>query len=201
VAMGAAHITFVDADFYSTGERGHRIIESMKRRHPEVTFDITARLDDLLRYRHLVRELKGLGCTEVTTAVEFPTDRVLTSVTKRITLEQTRQAISYCREVGLSVKPTFITFNPWVNRRDFALLDAFIEDMGLVGAVDTLQRETRLLLYKGSPLLKDASQLGLELVEHDTYFEWKHSDPEMDELYRSVLTPGSDARKRCCIKG
>lgn len=201
VAMGAAHITFVDADFFSTGKRGIGVIETMKARHSQLSFDITCRLDDILRYRESIPKLRDWGCTEVTTAVEFPSDRVLTAVSKRMTLQQTYDGIRFCHSIGLKLKPTFITYSPWVNKKDIESMERFIDELGLGDQIDSLQRETRLLLYKGSPLLNTAALTGVDLIERDTYFDWRHPDAAMDEAYQNVATPAAAGRKRCCIKG
>jgi len=85
----------------------------MKKNHPWLTFDITARLDDILRYSDIVRELKELDCTEITTAVEFPKQSVLDNFDKEISMNQTTDALRFCHEISLKIRPTFVTYTPW----------------------------------------------------------------------------------------
>ncbi|MCP4256887.1 MAG: radical SAM protein [Planctomycetes bacterium] len=201
VRMGARHITFIDADFFSTGKRGLALIEKMKERFSSLSFDITCRLDDMLRYKTILERFKQLGCVEITTAVEFPKEEVLVAVVKKITMQQTYDAIRLCQEIGIRLKPTFITYTPWITKEDLAHFEAFIQEMNIADQVDTLQRQTRLLLYKGAPLLKTGVLDNIPLVEHSTYYEWIHHDEEVDTAYLSSLTPGTTGIKRCCIKG
>jgi hypothetical protein len=200
VRHGAEHITFVDADFFSTGRRGHRILEAMAERFPGLPFDVTVRLDDIIRYKDLLPDLKKFGCVELTTACEFPTDKVLQAVNKGMTLRQMRDAVALVQEVGIEVKPTFITHNPWVSQEESAALDVFIGETGL--RIDNMQRATRLLLYKGSPLLASPEIQKLNLVDKRTYYEWAHPDPKMDARYQSLAKElGTAMPQRCCIKG
>jgi hypothetical protein len=67
--------------------------------------------------------------------------------------------------------------------------------------IDPIQYETRLYLYKGSPLLSQPSIQRLTLTEHEFYYDWKHPDPEMDELFQEIVTvPEEGIFKRCCLK-
>lgn len=201
IEMGAEHITLIDADFFSTGKRGLRILEAMKGFAPDIPFDLTCRLDDVIRYEPAVKRLKELGCVEITTAVEFPSDKVLSAVVKRITLEQTYRAIKIIKDIGIKLKPTFITYSPWMTSDDLDVFEKFIKETDIAHEVDELQRQTRLLLYKGAPILNTGVLGNIKVVEHNTYYEWEHEDKKVDEAYLSSLTPGSEGIKRCCIKG
>jgi radical SAM superfamily enzyme YgiQ (UPF0313 family) len=202
VRLGANHITFVDADHFSTGKRGIQIIREMKRKYPHLSFDITARLDDILRYKTIVEEMKEQGCTEITTAVEFPKELVLEKFVKGITMEQTIEAIRFCKRIGMRLRPTFVTFSPWIEMEDLYKFEDFIRDEMLSDELEPLQRETRLLLYKGSPLLENGSVSALELQERDYHYEWFHNDYAVEEAFENAQTPSADGRKkRCCVKG
>jgi hypothetical protein len=110
-------------------------------------------------------------------------------------------SIVLMRSCGIVLNPTFIMFNPWVGLDDLAMFSDFVERNDLDAVIDPIQYETRLHLYKGSPLLQNPSIRALELTEHEFYFEWKHPDPRVDELYRQSLTPAEEGVfKRCCLK-
>lgn len=201
VSMGATHITFIDADFFSTGKRGFRIIEEMHKKHPFLTYDITLRLDDVIRYQTLFPDLKISGCVELTSAFEFPSSRVLEVMQKKITMEQIKEALGIIRKSGIKLVSTFITYNPWVDSDDLEYFEKYLTETGLVDQIDQLQLQTRLLLYKGSPLLNTTSTKQLKLTDRGTYYEWEHPDKRVDLRYQNLNIVDDNIRKRCCIKG
>lgn len=202
VEMGASHICFVDADFINSKVHGLNVVRQMHKEFPHLSFDITTRADHILDNKETLLELRDLGLEFVTSALEFPTQRVLDAVDKELTMEQVDQAIAYCHEIGVKMNPTFIMFNPWVNLEDLMYFREWIERVGLAQTVDPVQFETRLYLYKGSPLLNNEDIKKLELTEEGEFkVEWKHSDPRVDQLFReTVKPPEPGVFKRCCIK-
>jgi len=95
----------------------------------------------------------NLGVKFVTSALEFPSEELLDEVEKQITVNDIREAIKFLREIGMKLNPTFIMFNPWTRLEDLIEFRAFIEDNNLQDLIDPVQYQTRLHLYKGSPLL------------------------------------------------
>jgi len=200
VEMGATHITFIDADFFSTGKKGVRLVKQMHDKYPQLTFDITLRLDDIVRYRDFFPDLKSYGCIEVTSAFEFPSDLVLKEFDKRITLKEMNQGLQILRNIGIKIVPTFISYNPWANSEDMEAFGRYLKENDLMKDIDDMQLKTRLLLYKGSPLLQNETIKKLELTDKGTYFDWKHPDSKVDEMYKNEVSD-TDVGMRCCIKG
>lgn len=201
VHLGAAHIWFADAEFLNAKQHGLRIVRHMKQEFPHLTFDITTRADHILESKDTIRELHELGCEFVTTALEFPRQRVLDAVCKELTVEQCERAVEYCHELGLKVNATFIPFNPWADLEDLVWFSEWAHKVGLVSTLNPIQFETRLYLYKGSPLLQHPDVQKLELVEQEFHYEWKHPDPLVDHLFaETVKPPDPGVFKRCCIK-
>ncbi len=201
VAMGAEHITVIDADFFSTGKRGIKVIEAIHNLFPELTYDITLRLDDVIRYREFFADLKAFGCVEITSAFEFPSDQVLKEFEKKITLAEMNEGLEILRQTGIKIVPTFITYNPWMDNKQLAEFGDYLKDTKLMEDIDEMQLKTRLLLYKGSPLLDNDTIKSLELVDKGTYYDWKHADAQVDEMYANEVGDNVDIKMRCCIKG
>jgi hopanoid C-3 methylase len=201
VGMGAEHITFIDADFFSTGKRGFGVVQQMKARHPSLTFDITARMDDMIRHQNVLGPLRELGCQEITSAFEYPDDSTLKILHKGITTDQLRAAVRIVQEAGIRLKPTFITYNPWANLEKMQDMEGLLKSLGINEPLDPMQAQTRLLLYKGSPLLKQAEIQNLKLSDRGTYYAWEHPDERVDDAYAELAGAGRDVRMRCCIKG
>src|SRR5207249_422305 len=78
VAAGAQHITFGDPDFLNGPAHALRIVEALHAALPAVSYDVTVKIEHLLRYRDLLPRLAATGCAFVTSAVESVDDQVLT---------------------------------------------------------------------------------------------------------------------------
>ncbi len=200
VRMGATHICFVDADFINSRQHGLDVVRRMKAEFPELTFDFIARADHILESKDAIAELKDLGCLFITSALEFPSQRVLDAINKGLTLEHIEHAIAFCRSIGLRLNPTFILFNPWVGPTDLLWFDEWLDRTGLAEWVDPGQFTGRLYFYKDSNLLANPDVRKLELIEHEFHYDWKHPDPRMDEIFREMKlneNPGAFKRCRC----
>jgi radical SAM superfamily enzyme YgiQ (UPF0313 family) len=201
VAGGMTHLTFTDADFFNARHHGLKILRRLHAEFPELTYDATTRVDHIMENLELVKESARLGMRVITSALEFPSDTVLQQLDKEITVEMTEACIEELRNSGIRLNPTFIMFNPWIGLEDLVLFEEFTERAGLAEIIDPVQFETRLHLYKGSPLLKNHSVQQLQLEEREFHYEWKHPDPRVDEVYFSSLTPAEEGVfKRCCLK-
>src|SRR5262249_46946394 len=76
VAAGASHITFGDPDFFNGPTHAMRIVRALHAAHPSISYDVTIKIEHLLKHRDLLPEL-ATGCAFVTSAVESIDDRVL----------------------------------------------------------------------------------------------------------------------------
>src|SRR5262249_24606330 len=70
IAAGARHITFGDPDFLNGVGHSMAIARALHEAHPEVTFDVTTKVEHILRHRERIAELAGLGCVFIVSAVE-----------------------------------------------------------------------------------------------------------------------------------
>jgi radical SAM superfamily enzyme YgiQ (UPF0313 family) len=77
VDAGARHITFGDPDFWNGVTHAVRIVREMHRRHPDLTYDATIKVEHLLRDARHLAVLADTGCLLVTTAIESFDDEVL----------------------------------------------------------------------------------------------------------------------------
>src|SRR5215468_6716726 len=70
VMAGARHITFGDPDFFNGPTHAMRIVRALHAAHPLLTYDVTIKIEHLLKHRELVPALAATGCAFVTSAVE-----------------------------------------------------------------------------------------------------------------------------------
>lgn len=201
VEAGMEHLTFIDAEFFNATRRSFDTLARIHERHPFLTFDFTTRVDHLQENRDRMEELYRLGVRVITSALEFPKDEVLRQVRKEVTVCDLVDAVRIVQTSGIVLNPTFIMFNPWVSLEDFGRFYEFLKETDMLDAVDPVQYETRLHLYKGSPLLFNETVAPLVVKENEFYYEWEHPDPRVDELFLASLTPVEEGQfKRCCLK-
>lgn len=201
MAQGMDHLTFMDADFFNAKRRNVELIQSLHEKFPDLTFDFTTRVDFILELEELIPVLSECNVKFITSALEFPTQNVLDIVAKDITVEDIDRAIEICNQANIKLNPTFIMYNPWIDKQELDEFQQFVSRNKLADVIDPIQYETRLKLYKGSPLLNRESTQHLELDEQEFHFDWKHPNQAIDDLYFSNLTPVEEGVfKRCCLK-
>jgi radical SAM superfamily enzyme YgiQ (UPF0313 family) len=188
IEQGATHITFGDPDFFNGVGHAMAIAHGIHERHPDVSWDVTIKVEHLLRYRDRLPELAECGCLFVTSAVESMDDHVLELLDKGHTLEDFTIAVRLCRDAGLVLNPTFVAFHPWITPSGYLELLARIEQLELVDHVAPVQLALRLLVPRGSKLLELSEvreRVGL-FDDEALLHPWAHPDSRVDELQRSV---------------
>lgn len=190
VEAGAGHITFGDPDFLNGPRHALRLIDALHREFPHVSYDVTIKIEHLLRHRDLIPRLKETGCAFVTTAVESLDDSVLAKLDKGHTREDFYQAAALFRSTGLHLNPAFIAFTPWTTRESYVEMLRSLVELDLVDAVAPVQLALRLLITSGSRLLEleEIRALTGEFDSKSLIYPWRHPDPGMDELASRALS-------------
>ncbi len=188
VGFGARHITFGDPDFLNGPGHSMRIVGAMHREFPELTFDVTAKIEHLLKHRRLVAELARQGCLFVVSAVESLSDEVLRRLAKGHTRADVIEAVAILDEAAIAMRPSLLPFTPWSTLADYLALLEFVEDHGWLDCVDPVQLAIRLLVPKGSLLCDDPAFAGCTFDEDRLSYEWHHVDPRMDRLQVAVAS-------------
>jgi radical SAM superfamily enzyme YgiQ (UPF0313 family) len=184
VEAGAGHVDFADPDFLNGPGHALAVARAMHREFPELTFNFTAKIEHLVKYRKHLPEIAELGCLFVVSAVESLSDRVLQELDKGHDREGVFEALRALREAGIALRPTFVPFTPWTTREDYRGLFQWMARESLVDQVDAIQLTLRLLIPPGSLLLANETlrpHLG-PLDRRALTYPWKHPDPEMDRL-------------------
>ncbi len=189
VAAGAGHISFGDPDFFNGPAHAVRIVRELADRFCGLTYDVTVKVEHLLKHRDLVPVLRQTGCLFVTTAVESIEDEVLRRLEKGHTREDFIEVARACREAGLTLAPTFIPFTPWTTRAGYRNLLRLLVELDLVDQVAPVQLGLRLLVTAGSRLL-ELPEIAAAIGEFDRaalVYPWRHADPSLDSLSDDVL--------------
>ena len=189
VRSGAQHITFGDPDFFNGPTHAMRIVDALHAAHPQVSYDVTIKVEHLLKHRDLLPRLAARGCAFVTSAVESIDDRVLRLLDKGHTRAGFLETVALCRQAGVTLVPTFVAFHPWLTLDDYCDLLATLADLGLVDHVAPIQLAIRLLLPEGSPLLAlEEMRRHVGAFDPATLaYRWTHPDPRVDALQREAI--------------
>lgn len=188
IEAGARHLTVGDPDFFNGPGHGMRILRALHGEFPEVTFDVTIKIEHLLQHRRLLLELADLGCAFIVSAVESLSDRVLVRLKKGHTAADVDEALALLDAAGIPMRPSLLPFTPWATLEDYCKLLEWVATNDLQEHIDPVHFSIRLLVPPGSALLSDLETrwwLG-QLDEASFTYRWVHADPRMEELHRTV---------------
>ena len=135
VENGATHITFGDPDFFNGLGHSLSIVESLHRSYPHLTYDVTIKVEHLLRYQRHLPTLRDTGCILVTSAAESIDDSVLKILDKGHTRSDFTRAVELFRNIGLNLAPTFVTFTPWTTLDGYTELLSYLAEMDLAQSI------------------------------------------------------------------
>ncbi len=188
VSGGARHITFGDPDFLNGPRHTMNVVRAVHRKFPQLTFDITTKIEHILRNRELFPELAQAGCVFVVSAVESLSDRVLQHLDKGHSRAGVEEALDLLSVAGIPMRPSLLPFTPWSTLEDYLSLLEFVEQRGMVDQIDPVQYSIRLLVPPGSALLSkpDTSDWLGELDAATFTYRWSHPDSRMDALHAEI---------------
>jgi hypothetical protein len=189
VQAGAQHISFGDPDFFNGPTHARRLVETVAREFPDLTYDVTIKIEHLLQHADMLGLLRDTGCLMITSAVESIDDAVLMKLRKGHTRADFVAAVDACRREGVTLAPTFLPFTPWTTIEGYQGLLELIDDLGLVESVAPIQLAIRLLVTAESKLLElpEIQDLVGAFDAQSLMFPWQHPDPRVDELQRAVM--------------
>jgi radical SAM superfamily enzyme YgiQ (UPF0313 family) len=189
VAAGAQHISFGDPDFFNGPTHARRIVERLATEHPGLTYDVTIKIEHLLKHADMLPLLAETGCLFVTSAVESIDPQVLRHLRKGHTREDFVRAVALCRQAGVRLSPTFVPFTPWTTTTGYVELLDQLALLGLEDDVAPIQLGIRLLVTADSALLElDDVRAGVEPFDPASLtWPWRHRDVAIDQLQADVM--------------
>jgi radical SAM superfamily enzyme YgiQ (UPF0313 family) len=189
VEAGAQHITFGDPDFFNGPGHAIPLVEALHKQFPDLTYDVTIKIEHLLKHARYLPILRDTGCLFVTSAVEAIDDAILEIFDKRHTKADFIRIVTLFREVGLTLNPTFVAFTPWTSYQGYCDFLTLIAQLDLIEHVSPIQYAIRLLIPAGSKLLElpQIQALVGAFDEAALCYPWSHPDPGVDQLHADVL--------------
>jgi radical SAM superfamily enzyme YgiQ (UPF0313 family) len=203
VAVGAQHVTFGDPDFFNGIGHAIPLVEVLHRDFPLLTYDVTIKVEHLLKHRDCLPKLRDTGCLFVTSAVECVDDPVLEKLAKNHTRADFLRVLELFREIGLTLAPTFVAFTPWTTLESYGDLLETIREHDLIENVAPIQLAIRLLIPAGSHLLDlpDFQQFAEPFDEEKLVYPWKHADPRVDALCERLQEVVHSSEKMNRLRG
>lgn len=194
VQAGARHITFGDPDFLNAPPYALGVIEQAHSRHPEVTFDVTVKVEHILARSDVWPRLAEAGVVFVVSAIESLDDDVLARLDKGHTAADADEAVDVVGGAGIDLHPTWLPFTPWTSPDTVADIAEFIWRHDLAPVTDPVQLSIRLLIPDGS-LMLDVEGIEPFLTGYDAAalgHTWKAADPAMDDLQEKLARIAED---------
>ena len=188
VEAGARHITFADPDFLNGVRHSERVVRAMHARHPNLTFDVTTKVEHILEHASVWLDFAAAGCLFVVSAFESVNDEILRRLDKGHTAAEAAQAVRQLRRHGIEIRPSWMPFTPWTTPADVLAIMEFVRDHDLIANVDPVQFTIRLLVPQGS-LLLDLPEMTPHLRGYDEErltHEWRPDDPRSDDLQEEL---------------
>jgi radical SAM superfamily enzyme YgiQ (UPF0313 family) len=189
VHAGAQHISFGDPDFLNGPAHARKLIEQVSSEFPGLTYDVTIKIEHLLKHADMLPRLRDTGCLFIYSAAEAIDDNVLRILRKGHTRRDFVDAVHLCRETGVTLAPTFVAFTPWTTLESYAELLDLLDELDLIEQVAPIQLAIRLLVTSGSPLLEveDIQKTVLPFDAASLTWPWRHSDGRVDALQADVM--------------
>jgi radical SAM superfamily enzyme YgiQ (UPF0313 family) len=198
VAAGAQHITFGDPDFFNGIRHAMELVEAFHREFPSVTYDVTIKIEHLLKFERHLSTLRDTGCLFVISAVESVDDAVLSLLEKGHTREGFLRVVKKFRELGMTLHPTFVPFTPWTTLGGYLDLLHVIENESVIENVAPIQLGIRLLIPEGSRMLEldHVRRVVGQFDPQSLAYPWKNSDPRVDALSETVQEIAATAEQQ-----
>jgi radical SAM superfamily enzyme YgiQ (UPF0313 family) len=186
VHAGARHITFGDPDFFNGIGHARRVLEAFGREFAGISFDVTIKVEHLLRHADALPLLRDSGCAFVTSAVEAIDDAILAKLEKGHTRADFERVVELFDNTGLVLEPTFVAFTPWTTVTGYREMLRTIAQLGLVEQVAPIQLAIRLLITEGSRLLEldDVRAVIGSFNPTSLTYPWRHVDATVDDLQK-----------------
>ncbi len=197
VAAGAQHISFGDPDFFNGPTHALAIVEALHAEFPQLSYDVTIKIEHLLNHAEHLPRLRDTGCLFVTTAVESVDDEILERLDKGHTRADFLAVALNFRKLGMVLHPTFVPFTPWTTLEGYGDLLTVLAEQELIENVAPIQLGIRLLIPAGSRLLElDELRDNIGVFNSAALvYPWRHADPRMDRLAERVQDLAAAADK------
>ena len=122
VAAGAQHISFGDPDFLNGPTHARRVLDRVASEFPGLTYDVTIKVEHLLKHREMLPLLRDTGCLFITSAVESIDDARARTTGERAHAGGLSRRGGIVPRGRVTLVPTFVPFTPWTTLEGYVEL-------------------------------------------------------------------------------
>jgi radical SAM superfamily enzyme YgiQ (UPF0313 family) len=181
------HVYFSDANFFVDYRRALEVGHALQSYREGMTYSFSSRVNQIVRARSQVGDLRASGCTFVEMGVESASPAVLRRLGKGTKPQDNVNAVRLLRRAGIDIELDFIMYDPETTVEDLVLNSAFLRDNGFYDYVPHSPLYTALILYAGAPITNYYEELfGTSFdpdVIPDTAALFVH--PEVRQIYHA----------------
>jgi radical SAM superfamily enzyme YgiQ (UPF0313 family) len=177
LAYGIDRINVADDLFASDKDKVREVCGEIQKRNLSFTWSAFARVNTV--DRETLQIMKDTGCDSVSFGVESGNLEMLKRIRKKITLDQVRQAVKLCNEVGLIAHTSFMVGLPGESMETLEETQRFAASLG------SLYGYHFLAPFPGTTVREEVDRYDLEILTHD----WSRYDANSAIVRTSSLTP------------
>ncbi|MGB7861075.1 MAG: radical SAM protein [Acidimicrobiia bacterium] len=195
VDLGAGHVTFGDPDFLNAPRHSMDLLREANARFPDLTFDITVKVEHIVHHAGLWTEMAKLGVLFVVSAFESVDEETLEILDKGHSVADMREASQLIRGAGIHIRPTWLPFMPWTQTQHLIDLVEFLDSEDLTSATDPVQLAIKLLIPRGS-LLENHPSVVPFLEGYDPgalTWQWRFEHPDVEFLHKELENVAAEA--------
>lgn len=137
--FGISSFYFIDDLFTFDKKRVLQIAKLIQRKKLDITWQCLSRVDHV--NLQMLKKMRQAGCKRIHFGIESGNEEILKKINKQITIEQVKNAIKWCKEIGIYSKGYFMIGLPGDNKKtikqtiDFSLQ---LSNLGLNDAMFSL---------------------------------------------------------------
>jgi radical SAM superfamily enzyme YgiQ (UPF0313 family) len=177
LSYGINRINVADDLFASDKAKVKEVCGEIQKRGLSFTWSAFARVNTV--DRETLQTMKDTGCDSVSFGVESGNPEMLKRIRKKITLDQVRQAVRLCNEVGMIAHTSFMVGLPGET------METLAETKQFAGSLGSLYGYHFLSPFPGTTVREEVDQYDLEILTHD----WSRYDANSAIVKTSRLSP------------
>lgn len=176
LSYGFSRINIADDFFTSNKHRVRQVCDEIIKRGITVGWSAFARVDSV--DRDCLIRMRNAGCDTISFGVESGNEAMLKRIKKRITLDQTRSAVTLCRDTGMRVFLSFMVGLPGESPKTLQDTHAFAEEL------DVEYGYHHLAPFPGTTVRENIKNYDLNILTDD----WRRYDANQAIVSTSQLS-------------
>jgi len=125
--FGAKGIYFAEDNFTLNLKRTEEFCEKLIKKNIDIQWDCETRVDNMSE--DLLRLMSAAGCRSVYLGVESGSQKVLDMLNKKITIEQIKNTINWCKKYNIRTYCSLITGVPGETYEDYVLTKKLMDEL------------------------------------------------------------------------